>query len=442
MANLTKYAMELVSSLQDNQNKDNIKEKWYAFATGLNAFSSYDEIPNDEIITIALFEYTRKLTSNDTTENKIRFTIAFLLIRRIIDSENGIKKITSQMRLFCMLWKNGGFAGDIIHHSLPDEIAKRIEYGNFNDQERIRHMKDYFIAMLLYLYEEVKNDIYHNEIDTELKRLFDLHVSRLMNDIHEREINEMKSFDYYRDLDGKTALNKAFQFFILETKPQLYAASENSHYFYKISKGLIQSDFIFYASQYLMHESDASTSQGNTSATIEVQLIEKEYIEFKINGIKKEYLTPAFRAPLTNIKVLRWDNSIQISTEHSWEEGGTLPWDCTIVVKGNNVTNIVFSYMNGRGGMRTIIFIGNQKWSLRQSGIIPNIQLKKQYISEQYLKYGDCDIMLFVTNMYRGSNNFFSWLFEDSSLNGMTEFQLDPEHYEAWKEFYNSFDIQ
>lgn len=72
--------------------------------------------------------------------------------------------------------------------------------------------------------------------------------------------------------------------------------------------------------------------------------------------------------------------------------------------------------------------------------LIPNINSKRNYISEQYLKYGDCDIMLFITNMYRGNANFFRWLFEDPSLSGCNEYQLDADRYEAWEEFYSSFD--
>ena len=72
--------------------------------------------------------------------------------------------------------------------------------------------------------------------------------------------------------------------------------------------------------------------------------------------------------------------------------------------------------------------------------IIPNWQYKKYYISEQYLKYGDCDIMLFITEMYRNSPNFFSWLFDDPSLRGYSEYQLNEEQLEAWNEFYSSVD--
>lgn len=72
--------------------------------------------------------------------------------------------------------------------------------------------------------------------------------------------------------------------------------------------------------------------------------------------------------------------------------------------------------------------------------MIPNVRYKQYYISELYLKYGDCDIMLFITNLYRNNPNFFSWLFDDPSLNGCSEYQLSPERYEAWESFYNSFD--
>lgn len=72
--------------------------------------------------------------------------------------------------------------------------------------------------------------------------------------------------------------------------------------------------------------------------------------------------------------------------------------------------------------------------------MIPNISYKQYYISEQYLKYGDCDIMLFITNLYRNNPNFFSWLFDDSSLSGCSEYELSPEIYEAWEDFYYSFD--
>lgn len=72
--------------------------------------------------------------------------------------------------------------------------------------------------------------------------------------------------------------------------------------------------------------------------------------------------------------------------------------------------------------------------------MIPNWQYKKSYIAEQYLQYGDCDILLFITNMYRSNSNFFSWLFDDPSLRGCSEYQLNEEQFDAWNEFYSSFD--
>ena len=72
--------------------------------------------------------------------------------------------------------------------------------------------------------------------------------------------------------------------------------------------------------------------------------------------------------------------------------------------------------------------------------IIPNWQEKQNYIAHQYLKYGDCDILLFITNMYRNNPNFFCWLFDDPTLYGCTEFQLDEKRYEEWNKFYSSFD--
>lgn len=72
--------------------------------------------------------------------------------------------------------------------------------------------------------------------------------------------------------------------------------------------------------------------------------------------------------------------------------------------------------------------------------IIPNWQYKKYYISEQYLKYGDYDIMEFISDMQTSNPNFFSWLFDDSSLMGYSAFQLDEEHYRAWSQFVRSFD--
>ena len=71
---------------------------------------------------------------------------------------------------------------------------------------------------------------------------------------------------------------------------------------------------------------------------------------------------------------------------------------------------------------------------------IPNWQYKKYYISEQYLKYGDYDIMEFISDMQTSNPNFFSWLFDDSSLMGYSAFQLDEEHYRAWSQFVRSFD--
>lgn len=72
----------------------------------------------------------------------------------------------------------------------------------------------------------------------------------------------------------------------------------------------------------------------------------------------------------------------------------------------------------------------------------------KQYIlSQQYqdymrrnYMYDPIDLQVYVARLRDSNPNFFAWLFDDHTLNGCSEWELDEEYQEAWNHFYTRCD--
>lgn len=72
----------------------------------------------------------------------------------------------------------------------------------------------------------------------------------------------------------------------------------------------------------------------------------------------------------------------------------------------------------------------------------------KQYIlSQQYQDYmrrnyqfDPIDLQEYVGRLRDNDPYFFAWLFDDNSIRGCSEWELDYEYQEAWEHFYTRCD--
>lgn len=73
---------------------------------------------------------------------------------------------------------------------------------------------------------------------------------------------------------------------------------------------------------------------------------------------------------------------------------------------------------------------------------IPNVAFKKNTIGNNYVQYCDyTDIQGYLSEQIELNPKLLAWLFDDNSLIGKSPLSLDPGRFEAYQDFYNSFDI-
>lgn len=66
-------------------------------------------------------------------------------------------------------------------------------------------------------------------------------------------------------------------------------------------------------------------------------------------------------------------------------------------------------------------------------------QQYQDYMRQNYM-YDPIDLQEYVGRLSDNNPNFFAWLFNDNSLSGYSEWELDEEYQEAWRHFYEHCD--
>lgn len=96
---------------------------------------------------------------------------------------------------------------------------------------------------------------------------------------------------------------------------------------------------------------------------------------------------------------------------------------------------------------RHLSFFGEMPSAVGNSKPI-RVSRDRQYIlSQQYQDYmrrnylfDPIDLQEFVGRLRDNDPNFFAWLFNDNSLRGFSEYDLDEEYQKAWLHFYTRCD--
>lgn len=96
---------------------------------------------------------------------------------------------------------------------------------------------------------------------------------------------------------------------------------------------------------------------------------------------------------------------------------------------------------------RHLSFFGDMPSAIGNSQPI-RVSRDKQYIlSQQYqdymrrnYQYDPIDLQEYVGRLRDNDPNFFAWLFDDSSLHGISEWGLDEHYMDAWQDFYSRCD--
>ena len=73
---------------------------------------------------------------------------------------------------------------------------------------------------------------------------------------------------------------------------------------------------------------------------------------------------------------------------------------------------------------------------------IPNVDFKRESISDNYIRY--CDYTSpqgYLMEQLELNPQLLAWIFDDDTLIGKSYFALDTDRYEAFQDFYESFNI-
>lgn len=104
-------------------------------------------------------------------------------------------------------------------------------------------------------------------------------------------------------------------------------------------------------------------------------------------------------------------------------------------------------------GQRKEIYRHRSFFDNNYSSVVGNInpvvipQIKFQQLDQKYTEYmrqnymfDPIDLQVYVNRIAETDSNFFAWLFDDNSLRGYSEYDLDDEQREAWDNFYERLD--
>jgi hypothetical protein len=96
---------------------------------------------------------------------------------------------------------------------------------------------------------------------------------------------------------------------------------------------------------------------------------------------------------------------------------------------------------------RHLSFFGDMPSAVGNSSPIQVSQDKQYILSQQYQDYmrrnylyDPIDLQVYVGRLRDNDPNFFAWLFDDNSLRGCSEWELDEEYLDAWQRFYSRCD--
>lgn len=73
---------------------------------------------------------------------------------------------------------------------------------------------------------------------------------------------------------------------------------------------------------------------------------------------------------------------------------------------------------------------------------IPNVNYKRNHIASMYLNNCDyTDPQSYLMEQLELNPKLLAWIFDDNRLIGKSYLALDGERFEAFQDFYSSFDI-
>lgn len=360
MNNIGNTAIKLIGALRNKEANGVISSLWNDLAEHINNFDNYEEIPNIQEVSEALFLYSQIYTNKVNEEEIIRSLITFCSLKRAIDETTGKDKIESYIRLTLLLSRKMIYLMAVMHYTMPQNIT------NYNPShvpqlspERVKVVQKNYEAIKVYIYKNVVKDINDYNIDEDLIRRFNNNSTSFF------ENSKIETYNVLELTEGEKLLNICYNRVVEYGKYPLFVIKEGYSSFYKKTRGLIKDDFKFQAKTCLLTERGQQYDEAPTYSTFIVRMVDGK-LELSITGIKEEFIRPFFSQPISNIIIEKIDGRINVQMEHHVEaigEDANVPMDLDIVIENGKVVELQFFFIVGKEGWsRYINFYGEGNW--------------------------------------------------------------------------------
>ena len=367
MYNICKTSIELIEALRNNEPKNNISAKWNDLAECINDYKDYTDIPNVKEVSEALFLYLQNYTNKVYDEECIRSFITFCLLKRATEETTGKDKIESFIRLTLILSKKLKYLMPVMHYTMPRQMSN---YGPGQIQqlppEQAELVQRNYNAIKVYIYNNVVKGLDVYPIDKDLVERYNVNTSSFIKN----QTNEL--YNLLELSDGKELLDTCYQRILEYGKYPLYVIKDETNTFFKKSRGLIKSDFMFQANTCMLTDRGLQYDKAPTEATFIVRMKEDDatmmenIIEISTTGIKEEYIRPFLSQPIvfeTVIKKLDQRMEMQLSHQSKRGDGDNVPAFLEIQVEKGKVVELQFQFFVGeKGWPRFINLYGESVW--------------------------------------------------------------------------------
>ena len=365
MNNISNTSTKLIEAIRNNEPQNAISTKWNDLAECVNDYRDYTDIPNVKEVSEAMFLYLRKYTNKVYDEECIRSFITFCLLKRATEETTGKDRIESFIRLTLILSQKLKYLMPVMHYTMPRQMSN---YGPGQIQqlppEQVELVQRNYNAIKVYIYNNVVKGLDAYPIDKDLIEHYEVNTSSFI----QNQTNE--SYNLLELPNGKGLLDTCYQRILEYGKYPLYVKKDKTNTFFKKSRGLIKSDFIFKANTCMLTERDQQYDKAPTEATFIVRMKKDEAtmedkIEISTTGIKEEFIRPFLSQTIvfdTVIKKLDQRMEVQLSHQAKGEHGDNVPAFLEIQVEDGKVVELQFMFFIGEGWPRYINLYGKSIW--------------------------------------------------------------------------------
>lgn len=365
MNNISNTSAKLIEAIRNNEPQNVISAKWNDLAECINVYKDYTDIPNVKEVSEAMFLYSLKYSNKVHEEECIRSFIAFCLLKRTIEETTGKDRIESFIRLTLILSKKLKYLMPVMHYTMPRQMSN---YGPGQIQqllpEQAELVQKNYNAIKIYIYNNVVKGLDAYPIDKDLIERYKVDTSSFIKN----QTNE--SYNLLELSDGKDLLDICYQRILEYGKYPLYVIKDETNTFFKKSRGLIKSDFMFQANTCMLTDRGMQYDKAPTKATFIVRMKEDEMMEDKIEisttGIKEKFIRPFLSLSIvfdTVIKKLDQRMEMQLSHQTKRGDGDNVPAFLEIQVENGKVVELQFLFfVEEKGYPRYINLYGESVW--------------------------------------------------------------------------------